>query len=384
MITLATKNGRYYAVIRKQVNHVRQAKWVPLGLAGEDCRQAAEQRIQQMIEADQQITSDEANDARTFSGYLEEWLNKKREDIEESTWQGYKIYVEKHLVPYFKDKKLVELKPSDIKTYYNYALKQGRSGGGALSRASVLKHSIVINDALNEAVLDEIITSNPAKLVRVPAKFETPKERVFLTAEKANELLMAFENHPLKALVYVTLYYGLRRSEVLGLKWGAIDFNANTLTICHTVVKNTSIIRKDTTKNKSSYQTFILIDDVKEVLLQTKAQQDLNRSFFKSKYCESDYVFTWPDGTLLRPDYVTRAFQKTIEKSGFKKMRFHDLRHSTASILYDKGWDIKDIQLWLRHSSIEVTSDIYTHISQDRKKKMALNLNSTFNYGKEN
>ena len=81
----------------------------------------------------------------------------------------------------------------------------------------------------------------------------------------------------------------------------------------------------------------------------------------------------------MRPDYITKAFNKVIAASGLPRLRFHDLRHSTASIIYDKGWGLKDIQSWLRHSSVKVTGDIYTHISEDRKAKMAADLNSTFN-----
>ena len=191
-------------------------------------------------------------------------------------------------------------------------------------------------------------------------------------------MLKVFKGHPLQALVYTTIYYGLRRSEVLGLRWSAIDFERNTLTINHTVVKNRPIVEKDSTKTPSSFHTYHLIDDVKAVLLQHRAQQIENRKAFGAGYIDSDYVFVWEDGTRFRPDYVTRGFQRVLAANNLPMMRFHDLRHSTASILYDKGWELKDMQLWLRHSSIDVTADIYTHISEQRKSSMASSLNSTF------
>ena len=122
----------------------------------------------------------------------------------------------------------------------------------------------------------------------------------------------------------------------------------------------------------------MLIEDVKTVLLREYNRQQEQAKVLGKQYKKSDYVFTWDDGKMFRPDYITRAFQKVLERNNLPMMRFHDLRHSTASILYDKGWDIKDIQSWLRHSSIDVTSDIYTHITEDRKSKMAEELNSTF------
>ena len=115
---------------------------------------------------------------------------------------------------------------------------------------------------------------------------------------------------------------------------------------------------------------------------QREIQQN-NRKAFGSSYIESDYVFTWSNGKLFAPDYITRAFQKVLADNDMPKMRFHDLRHSTASVLYDKGWDLKDIQSWLRHSNISVTADVYTHISEDRKAVMANSLSSTFELNPE-
>lgn len=103
---------------------------------------------------------------------------------------------------------------------------------------------------------------------------------------------------------------------------------------------------------------------------------------FGQGYVKSDYVFTWPNGRMIRPDYVTHRFQKVLENKGLTKMRFHDLRHSCASILYDKGWNVKDIQEWLRHADIETTMNIYTHISDQRKKILAKDLENTFYIGR--
>ena len=99
---------------------------------------------------------------------------------------------------------------------------------------------------------------------------------------------------------------------------------------------------------------------------------------FGSEYEESAYIFVWPDGHLYRPDYITRSFKKVLAYHGLPDMRFHDIRHSTASILYDAGWELKDIQEWLGHSDIETTGNIYTHISKIRKEKKGMELAGTF------
>ena len=181
---------------------------------------------------------------------------------------------------------------------------------------------------------------------------------MFLNREEANALLKAFEGNALHEIVFVTLYYGLRRSEALGLKWSAIDFENNTLTIEHTVVKGSTIEAKDRAKTQGSAATFDLISAVKEVLLNLKDKQAEYRRLFGSEYYQSDYVFVREDGKPFRPDCLTRSFQRVLKAHNLKPMRYHDLRHSTASMLYDMGWDIKAIQTWLRHADIETTVNL--------------------------
>ncbi|MBQ7171925.1 MAG: site-specific integrase [Clostridia bacterium] len=378
---LKIKGDRYYAVLNYKEGTEYKQKWISLGLPVKNNKRKAEGMLDEIKREYADGYETPAGDMM-FTAYIKQWLIKKKPCVELSTWEGYQIYAERHIIPYFEPLRLSlrDLKPKHIQEYYQYKYTSGRLDNkpGGLSIPSIKKHSIVIKEVLDDAVLAELIVRNPANGIKMPAKNISTREKTFLTADKANLLLKAFEGHPLQALVYVTLYYGLRRSEVLGLRWSAIDFDRNTLSINHTVVKNRTIVKKDTVKSQTSFHTYLLIDDVKDVLLQEYRKKKENAQKFSSAYKNTDYVFTWEDGTLFRPDYITRGFQRVLKHNGLPMMRFHDLRHSTASILYDKGWDIKDIQSWLRHSSIDVTSDIYTHITEDRKSRMATELNSTF------
>ena len=382
--TLRIKSGRYYAVISYKEGNENKQKWVALGIPAKNNKRKAEAMLDQIKREYEERYSTPGGDV-LFVTYIKRWLDNKKPFIEQSTWEGYQIYAEKHIIPYFEPLKLTlrEVKPQHIKDYYNYKYTSGRLDGkpGGLSIPSIKKHSIVLKQALNEAAVSEHILRNPAEGVRLPAKDVSTREKRFLTSEEANEVLGALKGHPLEALVYTTLYYGLRRSEVLGLRWSAVDFDRGLLTINHTVVKNVTIVEKDTTKTQSSHHTYALIDDVREVLLQQRERQRRQRADFGPGYHVSDYIFTREDGTLFRPDYVTRGFQRALRAHGLPEMRFHDLRHSTASILYDKGWDLKDIQSWLRHASVTMTGDVYTHISESRKQKMAEQLSSTFTLG---
>ena len=384
---LKVKNDRYYAVINYKEGNEYKQKWIALGLPTKNNKRKAEAMLDEIKRKFEEQYSTPAGDM-LFVIYIKQWLEKKKPLIQMSTWEGYEIYVTRHIVPYFEPLKLSlrDIRPQHIKDYYEFKYTKGRLDGkeGGLSIASIKKHALVIKEALTDALVGEYITRNPAEGVKLPAKETTTREKVFLDAEQANLMLKAFRGHPLQALVYVTLYYGLRRSEVLGLRWSAVDFNQGTLTINHTVVKNRTIVRKDTTKTQSSYHTYWLIDDVREALLAQRERQERNKREFGTAYKTSDYIFTWDDGTLYRPDYVTRGFQRVLKAHGIPIMRFHDLRHSTASILYDKGWDLKDSQSWLRHSSVEMTGEIYTHITEARKARMAAQLNSTFDLGGAN
>ena len=171
-------------------------------------------------------------------------------------------------------------------------------------------------------------------------------------------------------IYYLTLNYGLRRSEVMGLKWDAIDFDNNMLSIKHTVVQNDTIVRKDKTKNHSSKRSYPLMDDIKGILLGLKSEQDNNREHFGSKYIQSDYVFTKPDGTLIRPDYVSQKLRKILKQHNLPYIRFHDMRHSCATLLLSLGFSMKEIQEWLGHANLQTTANIYAHVDLKQKVNM--------------
>ena len=174
-------------------------------------------------------------------------------------------------------------------------------------------------------------------------------------------------------------YYGLRRSEVLGLKWSAIDFKEETLCIRHTVCQGTidgeyKMVQKDLTKNKASMRTLPLIPEIKELLLETKEKQERNRKKCRKSYCQDylEYICVDDMGMLLKPNFITQHLQLVLKKHGLKHIRFHDLRHSCASLLLANGVSLKEIQDWLGHSDFGTTVHInYPHTSDYLKVKTA-------------
>jgi integrase len=238
---------------------------------------------------------------------------------------------------------------------------------------------------LDTAVLLGDIPTNPAARIQLPREKEKGNREekiVYLTESEAQEVINAFSGEPLEAMVYITLYYGLRRSEILGLQWSAIDFEKDTMAIRHVVVKSRTVEAKDTTKSYNSRRSFKLLPEVKELLLNLKHEQEMLRQFYGNTYIENDYVFKHDNGKPYLPDYVTRKFQKVLAAHGLRKMRFHDLRHTTASVLFDKGWDVNEIREWLGHADIETTANIYTHLSHVKAIALAKNMENTFTLAK--
>ncbi len=340
-------------------------------------RKAIEMLNRLLLEYESNMQNTDCNDV-LFVEYLKNWLKNKKNKVEITTWEGYYNTVVNHFIPYFKPLNLMirEIKPKHIVDYYDYKFSPEKGGG--LSLGTIKKHSAVLRNILNQAYLEEIIDRNPSLKVPLPKKDNEEPKGKFLTSKQANDLLKIFRGHPLQPIIYMTLYYGLRRGEVLGLKWSAIDFENNTIKINHTVTQTLTLVAKDKTKTATSKREYYLLPEIKELLLNLRTEQRKNQKLFGNEYKMNDYIFTWEDGRPYRPDYVSKAFHKVLTKNNFPEMRFHDLRHSCASILYDKKWELKDIQTWLGHADIQTTANIYTHISNSRKNNMAKDIQNTF------
>jgi integrase len=364
--------------------HARKDKWISTGLSGRGAKQKAMAMIDTMIEKYSYLEKSEH--PAKMADYLLMWKELQANEVAETTYDGYHTYIDRHLVPYFKD---LDLNIQDINArhIFDYVNYLSRDGGrkdnkiGGQSNTSIRKIISILRKVFDYAVLYGDIKINPAQQVPLPKKVNKKNERqVFLTAEDAQKMLDAFRDEEIGPIVFVTLYYGLRKSEALGLRWQAVDFNANTITINHTVVGGSHIVAKDSTKSYCSKRTYQLLPDVKDLLLKLKDQQEGYKRRLGPGYHDNDYIFKNPNGMPYRPDSLTRSFKRALERHGLPQMRYHDLRHSTASILVDKGWDINDIKEWLGHADISTTANIYAHISHRKKVSLAQDLDKTLKF----
>ena len=222
----------------------------------------------------------------------------------------------------------------------------------------------------------DLIQTNPAD------KIDRPKKNEFLAGfydrEEINRLFACVDGLIIEAPVKLTAFYGLRRSEVLGLKWSAIDFDQGTITIRHTVTGcnvdgKYVVVAKDTTKTKSSRRTLPLTPPIRRLLLKLKAEQDENRRLCGNCYCHQydGYICINEMGFRMKPEFLSRNFKQVLEENGLRMIRFHDLRHSSASLLLANHVPLKQIQEWLGHSDFSTTANIYAHLDAAAKQDTA-------------
>lgn len=195
--------------------------------------------------------------------------------------------------------------------------------------------------------------------------------------KKAVEILECLDGDPMKIAVILTAYYGLRRSEVLGLKWDAIDPVEDKIYIRHKIIENklngNEIEGLDVMKTKSSYRSLPLMPFIKKALEEERARQEEMQRVLRKSYNRKylDYVCVDAMGDILKPQYVTEHFKVILERNGLKKIRFHDLRHSCASLMLANDISMKEIQEWLGHSNISTTANIYAHVDSESKRESA-------------
>lgn len=314
-----------------------------------------------------------------FSDYMLEWLENIKPKVVQSTYIGYEQVVKGRLCPYFKSKKikLIDLRPRDIQDFINYLYKQRLKG------STIAHYTSNMNTALKEAVIAEIIPSNPMD------RIESVKKEVYIpefyTDDELIELIEVIKTQKLELPLTLGIIYGLRREEILGLTWNAIDFKNKSITIRKTVGIGkydgvTQFLIKDIPKNKSSYRTLPMFDFIADSLKKYKEKYKLNEKIFGNTYITDykDFICLMDNGELVKPDYVDRTFSRILKENGFRHIRLHDLRHSCATLLLRNGVPLPEIQKWLGHSNI-ITTQRYSHLDQNDKSIPANMIETKFN-----
>lgn len=383
----AVKGGKQYVVFDyKDCTGKRKRKWIGTDLPEKCTKKALSEKLEEIVSefyedylkgdikkvkkgsnksstTDKTSTEDDPKNYG-FTHFLNVWLETIKPTIAETTYISYKHKLStiiKYFDKEFPDIKLVDTTAMEIQKFYNDMYSKGMT-------ANTVKHYHAnIHKALKYALKMNLVDCNESE------KTERPKlekyEATYYKADELEHLFRAFRGDRMEIVVLIAAFYGMRRSEVIGLKWDAVDFNQNTLTIrekAYNVYEDGKLVVKfqNQLKNKASYRTLPLIPYIAELL---KAKKENNKYLAKALKTEynheyDEYICTDDVGDLITPNYVSDHFANMIEKHKLKKIRLHDLRHSCASLLLANGIQMKAIQEWLGHSTFQVTADFYSHL----------------------
>lgn len=335
---LQEKNGAFYIVLSYRDREGRRKQpWFPTGLPVRGNKKRAEKMLHELRGSFQIPKAADMDDDILFADYLEEWLGIVKARVKMATYSSYSMMIQKTIAPYFRRKniKLTDLEARHIQSFYTEQLER-------VSANTVIHYHANIHSALKYAVKTDRIPVNPAD------KIDRPKKNAFTPgfydADEIQRLFEAVRGHRLELPVLLGAFYGLRREEVIGLKWNAIDFEKGTVTIRHTVTSfqldgKTIIHEQDSAKTKSSLRTLPLVEQFKTLLLRVKEAQEASKRICGNAYNDAfdGYVMVDEMGNRMKPGYITNEFPKLLLRNGLRRIRYHDLRHPYGMLTLKKS-----------------------------------------------
>jgi len=371
--TLKVKRGYYYAVINYKDNYGKyKQKWFNTGLKERGNKKEAQKILEDKLNTFQpnifQTQSEPIvkNDI-IFINYIEDYVKNKQKELSPAVYVSYMHCVD-IMKKFFKDSlKLKDVTYHHLLEFYDY-LRNVRKN----KNITIKHHAIILSPALRQAYRDDLIAKNPYEFM--PSIKKEKSRMSYYNKDELEQLFKFTDNSPLKLIVRIAAYYGFRRSELIGLKWEAIDFEQKMITIQHKVLNVEGVLYlSDTLKTTSSHRTLPLLPEIEELLLERKAQIENNKFMFGRSYNTKylDYVFVDDIGDLFNPDQVSDRFNNILKKNNLRHIRFHDLRHSCASLLVASKIPMKNIQEWLGHSNFSTTADVYSHLDYTTKLESA-------------
>jgi site-specific recombinase len=302
-----------------------------------------------------------------FLNFLEQSITNNKNSIEYTTYKSYRDQ-QKIIERFFsvKNLDLENVTVADILDFYNYLSNVRKN-----TNNTVIHYHALLRKTFTEAYIRKLIKEN------IMLEIPRPKKEKYISEvfnlKEINIFLNHIKGHRFELEMNLALFYGFRRSELLGLRFSVIDFDNNTILVNTKITSSEKekLVPKQKMKNDSSYRIMPLLDSIKKLIIQRMERIKKDKHFFKSIYTKKweGFVCVGENGELIKPDRVTRTFRKLINECGLKKIRLHDLRHSCATLLYEQDIQLKDIQMWLGHSDIQTTANIYSHFDYTRKEK---------------
>jgi integrase len=338
----------------------RKQQWIAAGPS----KRAAEKQMAELI-----YELDSGNcirpDKTSVAQYLRRWLEEcGKPSLTQRSYERYRGIIEKHLIPAIGKLRLQDLHPEHIQQHYTNLIDKG------LTARTVHYDHVVLHTALRMAVRWQLVQRNVADAVEPPKPRNS--EMQIWDSDEVAIFLSAARTTPYYAIFYTALYTGARRSELLGLSWRHVDFLYSQIKIARGLhwTKDKGYILTQT-KSPKSKRTIAMSPSLVLLLKGHKAKQECSRLLLGKPLTEDDLVFAREDGSPLFPNTVSRAWALLAEKIGLKVIRFHDARHSHASILLRQGAHPRIVQERLGHSTIATTLDIYSHVTPGLQEAVA-------------
>lgn len=349
---LVEVNNKYYAILNlKHPDGRRLQKRFNLELPVPNNKRRAQEKLNDLcVEYTRRQQGEQSHPNVVFIDFAQAWIERRKPEISPSTYRNYKHMVDHHMTNCFGDTPLRQISFWDIEDYYGYLEFNG------LSSTTARHHHALLKSIFHEAHRQGIIQEDPTEFLKAP-KRQLPSVSYYFLQE-AQQLIEEVKDTKLEVPVTLSLAYGFRRSEALGLRWEDIDFDENRIVVCHTVVEGIKngrrvLVEKDAMKAKASRRTVPLFEPVSSML---------KNEWERKKILNPTFVCSDSKGQMMKPDVLTHDFKKFLSDRGLRHIRYQDLRHSCASLLLAAHVPLIQVQHWLGHGSMLTTANLYAHL----------------------
>lgn len=375
---LRERNGIYHVVVYwiNPITKEQESKSKSTGLKLKGNKKKAEEIGEAFLKEVKEQYKDAYQDDKVvkieeqkikFLDFLEQSITNSKNTIQYPTYKSYKD--QQRIIEKFFSQKNLDLEAvtvANILDFYNHLSIVRKN-----TNNTIIHYHALLRKTFTEAHIRKLIKEN------IMLEIPRPKKEKYISEvfnlKEINTFLNYIKGHKFELELNLALFYGFRRSELLGLRFSVIDFDNNTILVNTKITSSEEekLVAKQKMKNDSSYRIMPLLASIKELVIQRMERIKKDKNFFKSSYTKKweGFICVGEDGELIKPDRVTKTFRRLIKECGLKKIRLHDLRHSCATLLYEQDIQLKDIQMWLGHSDIQTTANIYSHFDYTRKEK---------------